>query len=164
MVAPAKPRAHKPAVAKVKRKGTPRVVPRNGGRKPWKPSDEQRAMIRYLAGQGAEQKFIASVVGVGVDTLVKYCRADLDCGMEEVHLQVGAALIKQIEAGNVTAIIWYEKTRRHLREITAHEHSGPNGAPIEHRDMSGYTDDQLALLEQAAKLLGGRDTGSDGES
>jgi len=156
MATPAKPQA--------KRKGTPRVTPRNGGRKPWTPNDDQRAMIRYLASQGAEQEFIARVVGTSVDTLVKHCRADLNAGVEQVHLEVGAALIKQIQAGNVGAIIWYEKTRRRMREVTAHEHSGPNGAPIEHRDMSGYTDDQLALLEQAAKLLGGRDPGSDGES
>ena len=58
-------------------------------------------MIRYLASQGAEQEFIARVVGTSVDTLVKHCRADLNSGVEQVHLEVGAALIKQIQAGNI---------------------------------------------------------------
>jgi hypothetical protein len=120
-----------PAKPKAKRVGTPRVVPRNGGRKPWKPNDDQRAMIRYLASQGAEQEFIARVVGTSVDTLVKHCRADLNSGVEQVHLEVGAALIKQIQAGNIAAIIWYEKTRRRMKDVSALEIGGVDGKPIE---------------------------------
>jgi hypothetical protein len=163
MVAPAKPRAKKPAAPRAKRKGTPRVVPRNGGRKPWQPNDEQRMFVTALSGR-ATQETIARVLGTTVDTLVKHCREELNGGQEVAYAHIDSALFKKAMAGDTTAIIWYEKSRRRFHEVTAHEHSGPNGAPIEHRDMSGYTDDQLALLEQAAKLLGGRDTGSDGES
>jgi len=155
MATPAKPQA--------KRERAPRVTPRNGGRKPWTPTEEQRMIVRFLAGR-ATQETIASVVGTTVDTLVKHCREEFNEGAAEADLMVEGALFRECMKGNATCIIWWEKTRRRFREVTAHEHSGPNGAPIEHRDMSGYTDDQLALLEQAAKLLGGRDPGSDGES
>ena len=142
-------------------RGKPRKVasPR-GGRPVWKPNDEQRMLITALAGR-ATQEVIAKMVGTTVDTLAKHCRAELDLGTEVAYANIESVLYREAIAGNMTALIWYEKSRRRFREVTTHEHSGPGGAPIEHRDMSGYTDDQLAILEQAAALLGD-DTSADG--
>lgn len=157
------PQAKKPAAPRVKPKGAPRVMPRSTGRKPWKPNDEQKMLVTGLAGR-ATQEVIAKMLGITTETLVKHCRAELDLGTEVAYAQIDSVLFREAMAGNMTALIWYDKSRRRLREFTAHEHSGPGGAPIEHRDMSRYTDEQLDLLAKAATLLGGAVDEGGGES
>lgn len=114
-------------------RGAPRPMPK-GGRKPWKPNDEQRMHIRVLSTEGATQEKIAAIMGVSVETLVKHCRAELEDGVEIVNAQIAGSLVSEAMKGNVTAIIWYEKTRRRMKDVTAHEISGPNGGaiPVDH--------------------------------
>jgi hypothetical protein len=138
-------------------------MPRSPGRKPWKPNDEQRMFVTANSGR-ATQETIAKVLGITVDTLFKHCRKELEAGIEVADALVEGAMFRECMKGNPTLIIWRDKTRRRMREVTAHEHSGPGGAPIEHRDMSRYTDDQLDILAKAATLLGGAVDEGGGES
>lgn len=133
------------------------------GRPLWEPNDDQRRIVTALSGRES-QETIARVLGISVETLVKHCPDELAAGQQVAYAHIEGALFKEAMAGNVTAIIWYEKSRRKYREVTAHEHTGRDGAPIEMRDMSRYTDEQLELLAQAATLLGGAAGDGSGES
>lgn len=44
---------------------------------------------------------------------------------------------------NVTPIIFALKCRFGYKETTAHEHSGPDGKPIEHKNLTDLKEDQL---------------------
>lgn len=138
------PQAKEPAAPRVKPKGAPRVMPRSTGRKPWKPNDEQKMFVMANSGR-ATQETIAKTLGITVETLVKHCRAELNAGVEVADAHVEGALFRECMKGNVTAIIWRDKTRRKMKEILAHEISGRDGAPIEH--------DHKVSAKEAAELF-----------
>lgn len=129
---------------------------RNGVGRPRIPFDgSDHDKVKLLAMAGTRQEIIAGLLGCDEKTLRSRFRAELDYGMEHAHAAVASTLLANALGGDIAAIIWYEKTRRGFRDISRHEHGGIDGAPIALRDMSGYTDEQLAVLEQAASLLAG---------
>jgi hypothetical protein len=111
-------------------RGKPRVK-MTAGRPAWQPNDEQRMIVRFLSGR-LTQESIASIVGTTVDTLAKRCRKELDEGADDANVMIEGALFRECMRGNVTAIIWWDKTRRRMKEVVAHEVGGVDGKPIEH--------------------------------
>ena len=51
--------------------------------RPWQPSEDDRKRIRLYSGLGLTQEQIAAVFGKSVETIVKYCRDELDAGKAE---------------------------------------------------------------------------------
>lgn len=100
------------------------------GPQPWKPTDEERKRIRMYAGLGLAQEQIATLIGRCVDTLAKYCRADLDEGAAEAKAKVGGAIVKAALNGNMTAAIFYAKTQMGWKETVRNELTGENGGAI----------------------------------
>lgn len=49
-------------------------------------------------------------------TLRKHFRDELDNGVARIRARSHAALFKNVEGGNVTAQIWFDKTRNGIRE------------------------------------------------
>ena len=80
-----------------------------------------RDKVRHLAGVGVSQDDIAKIVGCAPKTLRKRCRDDLDRGVAEANATVSGYLFASAKAGNVTAQIFWLKTRAHWREKTAPE-------------------------------------------
>ena len=75
--------------------------------------------VRHLAGVGVRQDDIAKIIGCAPKTLRKRCRDDLDRGVAEANATVSGYLFAAAKAGNVTAQIFWLKTRAHWREKSA---------------------------------------------
>src|SRR6516225_9071485 len=79
-------------------------------------NDAVREKVRYLAGLGVAQDDIARIFGCTPKTLRKRLRAELDCGVAEANAMISGSLFAAAKAGNITAQIFWLKTRAHWRE------------------------------------------------
>ena len=82
-------------------------------------TDAMREKVRHLAGIGVPQDDIATIVGCAPKTLRKRCRDDLDRGVAEANALVSGYLFASAKGGNVTAQIFWLKTRARWRERAA---------------------------------------------
>ena len=93
-----------------------------------------------MAAYGIPADDIARVVGVDAKTLRKYYRDELDLGETKANAQVAGFLFNSARSGNVTAQIFWLKTRAKWRETPVElKHSGSIGR----RDLSELTDEDL---------------------
>jgi hypothetical protein len=107
-------------------------LPRKPGRgMTYEPSQEDRDLVCTLAGYGCPQKLIASLIKnpltnapIAQSTLREKFRDELELGLAKVAAKVSESLIAQVMKGNVTAAIWWEKTRLGYKEGTVVEHEG----------------------------------------
>jgi hypothetical protein len=87
-------------------------------------------LVRRLAGFGIPQEDIAMMVACSEKTLRLHYREELDEGLEDAKVAVLGALMKKIQAGNTTAIIFYEKAMGGRKETIKEEITGPGGGPV----------------------------------
>jgi hypothetical protein len=78
-----------------------------------------REKVRYLAGVGVRQDDIAKIINCSPKTLRKRLRDELDRGVAEANATISGYLFAAAKAGNVTAQIFWLKTRAQWREKTA---------------------------------------------
>lgn len=95
-------------------------------------------MVRVCMATGFTQEQVAAILGVDHDTLVKHCKRELETGHLQIDAEMGGKLVKQCRAGNVTALIFYHKTRRGWRETSDVNHSGSIG--VRHEDALNELD------------------------
>ena len=88
-------------------------------------NEAMREQVRHLAGVGVRQDDIARIIGCAPKTLRKRCREDLDRGVAEANATVSGYLFAAAKAGNVTAQIFWLKTRAHWRERTEADEAAP---------------------------------------
>jgi len=84
-----------------------------------------REKVRYLAGVGVSQDDIARIIGCAPKTLRKRFRDELDRGVAEANATMCGYLYAAAKAGNISAIIFWLKTRAHWREGTAADAQAP---------------------------------------
>lgn len=96
-----------------------------------KPSAETRAQVEALSGYGVRHDEIALYLEIDPKTLRKHYRDQLDKGQIKANVGVARALHKNATEGNVTAQIFWMKTRCGWKETAVHEHTGASGGPIE---------------------------------
>ena len=96
-------------------------------RKPFVVNATVREKVRHLAGLGVRQDDIARIVECSPKTLRKKCRDDLDCGVAEANAIVSGCLFAAAQRGDVTAQIFWLKTRCRWRERDASEHRAVDG-------------------------------------
>jgi hypothetical protein len=96
-------------------------------RKAFVVNEAMREKVRHLAGVGVPQDAIAKMVGCAPKTLRKRFRDELDRGVAEANATVCGYLFAAAKAGNITAIIFWLKTRAHWRERTASDEPIPGG-------------------------------------
>ncbi len=99
-------------------------------RKAFAVNEAMRERVRYLAGVGVRQDDIAKIIGCAPKTLRKRLRDELDRGVAEANATMSGFLFAAAKAGNVTAQIFWLKTRAHWREKMAPDDPVP-GADAE---------------------------------
>ena len=82
-------------------------------------TDGMREKVQYLAGLGVPQDDIAKIIGCAPKTLRKRFREELDRGVAEANAMVAGYLFNSAKQGNVSAQIFWLKTRAHWREGAA---------------------------------------------
>src|SRR5439155_7856841 len=96
-------------------------------RKPVVVNETVREKVRHLAGVGVRQDDIARIIGCAPKTLRKRCRDNLDRGVAEANAVVSGYLFAAGKGGNVTAQIFWLKTRAQWRENAARSHAASGG-------------------------------------
>src|SRR6201986_4003849 len=96
-------------------------------RKPFVVNETVREKVRHLAGVGVRQDDIARLVGCAPKTLRKRCRDDLDRGVAEANAVVSGSLFAAAKGGNVTAQIFWLKSRARWRENAARSDAASGG-------------------------------------
>jgi hypothetical protein len=109
------------------------------GRRAHKPDPSQRRQVEAMAAYGIPEPDIARA-GVDPKTLRKHYRDELDMGEAKANAQVAGFLFSAARNGNVTAQIFWLKTRAKWREMPVElKHSGS----IATRDLSQVSDEDL---------------------
>ncbi len=96
-------------------------------------TDEQRKIIRYLAGCGATQAHIEREVDADWDTIIKHCKADYEAGLKESLkwcFQQQDQMIRGTSKGNFAALKHRLAVTHKLVEKNSVEHSGEGGGPL----------------------------------
>ena len=89
----------------------------------FEPTEEQRRLVRALAGFGIVHDDIAKQVGCEPKTLRKHFREELDRGSVEATAKVAQSLFQMATTGkNVAAAIFWMKARAGWREKSQVEH------------------------------------------
>ena len=96
--------------------------------KPGRPSrvwtEAEKQAVRLMAIAGIAHKSIAQAIKTDDETLRKYFKEDLENAADQANSSVVGALYKNAIGGNVTAQIFWCKTKLGWREKSEIEHSG----------------------------------------
>src|SRR3979490_3649868 len=96
------------------------------------PDPSLRRQVEVMAAYGIPETDVARTVGIDPKTLRKCYREELDLGTTKANAQVASFLFNSAKNGNVTAQIFWLKTRARWRETpTTLEHTGADGGPLE---------------------------------
>jgi hypothetical protein len=96
-----------------------------------------------MAAYGIPEHDIARVVGIDPKTLRKHYRDELDMGETKANAQIAGFLFNAAKSGNVSAQIFWLKTRARWRETPMElRHSGA----ISTKDLSEMTDEELLKI------------------
>jgi hypothetical protein len=98
---------------------------------PHEPTDTTRAIVGALAACGVPHKEIATHLQIGLATLVRHYRRELDLGRIEANARVAERLYRLATQENpdrtsVIAMIFWLKCRAGWREVRRHEVVGPD--------------------------------------
>jgi hypothetical protein len=117
------------------------------------PEPAARKQVEAMAAYGIPEADIAAVLKVDAKTLRKHFREELDLGHTKANAQVAGFLFNAAKNGNVTAQIFWLKTRAQWREPPAeHRHGGVIG----HRDLTSLSDSDLMRIIDDELAAAGR--------
>lgn len=102
----------------------------NGGRKPHVATKENIALVKRLGALGVTYEDIASRLKISSDTLVKYYKEVLEDARIDANASIAGTLFTQAKRGNMTAAIFWLKTRAGWKETQVNEFGGIDGKPI----------------------------------
>lgn len=97
--------------------------------KPRQWSEQERAIVKRAAMMNMPQEAISKLLKTDVETLRKYFKDELDHAAGRANMAVLGALYKNAMEGNVTAQIFWCKTRLGMKESRDIEVTGqgPDG-------------------------------------
>ena len=97
-------------------------------RRAHQPDPAVRRQVEAMAAYGIPEIDISMVVGIDPKTLRKHYRDELDFGQTKANAQVAGFLFNSARTGNVTAQIFWLKTRAGWKETPSeHRHMGALG-------------------------------------
>lgn len=108
-------------------------------------------MVEALAGMVIPDDVICRLImhqgePIGESTLKKHFRQELSQGRAKLRVRHSQALFKAVEEGNVTAMIWWDKTRNQIREKIGLE------APMPPAGQPGADPEKSSMLEVARRV------------
>lgn len=113
------------------------------GRRAHKPDPGLRRQVETMAAYGIPEIDIARVIAIDPKTLRKHYRDELDLGETKANAQIAGYLFNSAKNGNVTAQIFWLKTRAKWRETPVErKHSGTIGR----KDLVEYSDAELMSI------------------
>lgn len=92
---------------------------RKGGQRPHIPEQVNREHVSLWASMGLKHTTIAELLGISIETLAKYYRAELDDGGASALGKVAKGLFDKAIAGDTVSMIFYLKTRGRWRETAS---------------------------------------------
>jgi hypothetical protein len=107
------------------------------------PDVAQRRQVEAMAAYGIPEPDISRVLGIDPKTLRKHYRDELDMGATKANAQVAGFLFNSAKNGNVTAQIFWLKTRAKWRETPVELNHSGTIATKEIRDLS---DEELTRM------------------
>lgn len=131
-----------------KRVGNRKGTNSGGGYPPHIPTSETRNKVKLWASVGTTQEVIASELKIGVDTLVKYYREELDEASAKGVANVASTLYAKAMDGDVGSMIFYLKTRGRWSEKAP---VGDKDNPFVILSDGDPLDKALDLAKQAAR-------------
>ena len=112
-------------------------------RKAHQPDVASRRQVEAMAAYGIPEHDISRVVAIDPKTLRKHYRDELDLGQTKANAQVAGFLFNSARNGNVSAQIFWLKTRARWKEQpTELSHSGSVGS----HDLTKLTDQELETI------------------
>ena len=93
-------------------------------------TEQERLLVIFMSVAGIDQNRIAKAINTDKKTLGKHFREALDSAADTHNTKVVGALYKNAIEGNVSAQIFWCKTRLGWREKTDIELSGKDGTPL----------------------------------
>jgi hypothetical protein len=112
-------------------------------RRAHKPDPVERRQVEAMAAYGIPEPDISRTVGIDPKTLRKHYREELDLGTTKADAQVAGFLFNSAKNGNVTAQIFWLKTRARWRETPVElQHSGSIGR----KDLCQFSDAELIAM------------------
>jgi hypothetical protein len=116
-------------------------------RRAHEPTAATRKQVEAMIAYGVPEADVARVVGIHDSTLRKYYRTEIDTAHAKANARVAEALFQQAMKGNVTAQIFWLKTRARWREDSQ--------APVQPVTyIVRSTDDQGSVHEDRARRHG----------
>ena len=125
----------------------------------YEPTEDDRRMVRAMAGFGVPQDTIGTHFDIDPKTLRKHFRRELDRGMIEANVKVAQSLFNMATTGgNVAAAIFWMKARGGWREKNELEITGKDGKSLVPQVVTyrWATSDDPEHLEDAAVLPAAR--------
>lgn len=106
-------------------------------RPPFQPTEEQRKLVEQLAAFGVPMDQMVHMIPnkdgkpITVKTLRKHFKVELETGELKANTKVAQSLYKQAMDGNVSAQIFWLKTRARWKEPQHVELTGKDGGPVQ---------------------------------
>ena len=94
------------------------------------PDEKSKALVKSLAAVGTRYVDIAHKLSITDDTLRKHYKAELEDGRIDANAQIANTLFQNAKSGNMTAAIFWLKTRAGWKETNVTELTGEDGGPI----------------------------------
>ena len=138
---------------------------------PYVPTDEQRRLVKAMAGYGVPHEGIAIMLEIDPKTLRRHYRGELDRGSVEATAKVAQSLFQMatVEKSVAAAIFWMKARAgwREKQEVQVQVDARPvqQLTDQELENMIRYYEREIAESEEEAKSLaleGSAEPGSDG--
>jgi len=96
-----------------------------------KPDDKTRRAVEQMAAVGIPQLDIAAILDITDKTLRKHYAKELATATSRANANIGGMLYKKAMDGDLTAMIFWMKTRAKWNEKNSLEVTGADGGPIQ---------------------------------
>lgn len=95
-----------------------------------RPTKATRELVLRHVMVGTSQGILCELLGISINTLYKYYRSELDHGMAEANSKIARKLYDRAIDGEISAIIFWLKSRAHWREKHSLEVTGADGEDL----------------------------------